>query len=170
MESLCKLIQNVKETNTGWDRLFDQLQPLVRGYAKKLFFLEQEDALQEINLAIFLTVRTMKHYDSDRECLKYIATGVYYTYATLCKKHLNNIQTVSFEENYLPFENSVNDGLADTEFFLEISNQLTTISPRKKEIMTYLLQGYKDSEIAEKLKVSRQYIYKVKQELFRPKN
>ena len=61
MESLCKLIQKVKETNTGWDRLFRQLQPLIRGYTKKLFFLEREDAMQEINLAIFLTVRTMKH-------------------------------------------------------------------------------------------------------------
>lgn len=170
MESLCKLIQKVKETNTGWDRLFRQLQPLIRGYTKKLFFLEREDAMQEINLAFFLTVRTMKHYNSDRECLKYIATGVYYAYATLCKNHSDNEQTVSFEENYLPFENSISDGLSDTEYFLEPLEQLTNISPRKKEIATYLLQGYKDSEIASKLKVSRQYIYKVKQELFRPKN
>jgi len=32
MESLCKLIQKAKETNTGWDLLFKQLQPLIRGY------------------------------------------------------------------------------------------------------------------------------------------
>ena len=34
MESLCKLIQKAKETNTGWDLLLKQLQPLIRGYAK----------------------------------------------------------------------------------------------------------------------------------------
>lgn len=83
MESLCNLIQHIKETDTGWELLFKQLQPLIRKSAKKLFFLEYENAEQEICLAVFSAVQTISHYNSDGECLKYIANGIHFACSAL---------------------------------------------------------------------------------------
>lgn len=96
MESLFRLVQSVKKNNYRWDVLFSHLQTLIQHYVKKLFFL---DARQEVYIAIYNSVRSMKYCNSDGECLKYIQKGVYYAFADLCKNNLNEISEVSWEEH-----------------------------------------------------------------------
>lgn len=170
MESLCNLIQHIKETDTGWELLFKQLQPLIRKSAKKLFFLEYEDAEQEICLAVFSAVQTISHYNSDGECLKYIANGIHFACSALFSKSSPRLPTVPLEDYLSSRQSSMDSCLSDIEYFSEISKRFAAASPRKKEIIIYLLQGYKDSEIAARLKISRQYVSKVKHEFFQKRD
>lgn len=167
MESLCNLIQHIKETDTGWELLFKQLQPLICKSAKKLFFLEYEDTEQEICLAVFSAVQTISHYNSDGECLKYIANGIHFACSALFSKSSPHLPTVHYLSSR---QSNMDSRLSDIEYFSEISKRFAAASPRKKEIIIYLLQGYKDSEIAARLKISRQYVSKVKHEFFQKRD
>lgn len=167
MESLCNLIQHIKETDTGWELLFKQLQPLIRKSAKKLFFLEYEDTEQEICLAVFSAVQTISHYNSDGECLKYIANGIHFACSALFSKSSPHLPTVHYLSSR---QSNMDSRLSDIEYFSEISKRFAAASPCKKEIIIYLLQGYKDSEIAARLKISRQYVSKVKHEFFQKRD
>lgn len=166
METLCQIIQKIKKTNIGWEELFTQLAPLIHGYTKKLYFLEPDDAKQEIYIAIFKAVQSMTYIRSDGECLNYIRNGIHYAYTNLCEKAFHMPETVSFEESYCSLETlSLDNPFHDLEIHIEFRNFIKTLSPRKKRIFEYILQGFTDSEIAEKLSVSRQYINRVKHEL-----
>lgn len=136
MESLCNLIQHIKETDTGWELLFKQLQPLIRKSAKKLFFLEYENAEQEICLAVFSAVQTISHYNSDGECLKYIANGIHFACSALFSKSSPHLPTVHYLSSR---QSNMDSRLSDIEYFSEISKRFAAASPRKKEIIIYLL-------------------------------
>lgn len=55
---------------------------------KKIFFLDWDDATQELNLAIIEAVKTIATCEDDYQCLKFITNSVKYKFAHLCKRNL----------------------------------------------------------------------------------
>lgn len=141
------------------------MKPLIKSYIKKAFFLDQDDAQQEMILAIIESVKRIPHCSSDGECINYIRNAVRINFAHLCKKNIFH----QYEKEMSDYENEkkYNEKYSDIECWVDVSNLVNTLSDKKKNLVLLLLQGKSDQEIATELKVSRQYINRIKKEIFK---
>lgn len=170
-KTISQIISEIKHNKKGWDILFAYLQPLIQSYTKKLFFLDKDDAQQELYLSLIEAVQKMRHYNNDGECLIYLKNAVYYTYIHLCKRNLKNISTLSLDCTYY-----LSDSIQqcpfydDSIYYLDLMAQFNKLSPQKRQIIFRVLNGYRDDEIAQQLNISRQYVNRIKHEAFEYKN
>lgn len=159
------LTKMAKNDNRKLLELIEKLQPLINSYVKKLFFLDKDDAKQEIILSIIESVKTIPSCENDYKCLAYIHNAVKYKYANLCKK---NIKKDSFEEKYPEsiLEKLVGkEKYTDIEAYVEIEKVFNNLSPKNKLLLKYIILGYSDTEIANIMGCSRQYINRIKKKL-----
>ena len=157
------LVKESKSNSISMSELLVRLKPLIKSYTKKLFFMEKEDAEQEILLAIIKAVKSIPKCESDGECLAYINNSVKFTYANLCKK---NIRKEQYEDPYeIRIEEVYFEKYEDIDAYIDLKKIIEPLSYIKKKIFIYLLLGYSDREVAEKLGVSRQYINRIKKKL-----
>lgn len=78
---------------------------------------------------------------------------------TRCKNISNgDIEDFNIVANEPSFEN-------DSIMKIEIQIAMENLSDVKQKILKLLLQGYSDTEIAKLLKISRQYVNRVKKEI-----
>lgn len=164
MGQYVELVLNAKKRNDSMLKLLERMNPLVKSYGKKMFFLDREDAEQEIILSIIEAVHFIRKCETDGQCLTYINNAAKFKYAELCKK---NIKKEIFEEwddrelgkqTYIEKYNEV-----DARY--DMTTRLCLLSKKQKNICRFLLLGYSDREIANHMKVSRQYVNRVKKEI-----
>lgn len=74
--SFVETVISAKQKPEAMIQLLEILAPLIKSYAKKLFFLEQEDARQEIIIAIIEAVKSISRCENDGQCLAYINNAV----------------------------------------------------------------------------------------------
>ena len=95
--------------------------------------------------------------------MAYINNSVKFTYANLCKK---NIRKEQYEDPYeILIEEVYFEKYEDIDAYIDLKKIIEPLSYIKKKIFIYLLLGYSDREVAEKLGVSRQYINRIKKKL-----
>jgi RNA polymerase sigma factor (sigma-70 family) len=144
-----------------------KMQPLVKKYIRKLYFMEKEDASQELNLALIEAIYHLKIYNNDAMSLTYLKKSVINKYNYLCKSNIKSVNKFNeFEEisEDLPYIEKFND----IEFFIDANNLLKSKSDKQKYIIKYIFsEEFSDSEIASILGVSRQYINKIKKKIFK---
>lgn len=161
--NFAKLINKAKEDKDSLMQLINKMQPLIKSYIRKLFFMEPEDAEQELTLAIIEAVRGIPSCDTDGQCMSYIRNAVRFKFAHLCKK---NIRKESIET---PFEKILDDELSFIEIYDDIEIQYDieklTISKKQQKILRFLLLGNSDREIADKMGISRQYVNRIKKKI-----
>lgn len=162
------LTTQAKYDNSKLLELLQRLKPLINSYSKKLFFLDKDDATQEIILAIIEAVKIIPVCKNDNTCFTYIWNAVKYKHAYLCKK---NLKITSFEEKYADeslFENvSSQDNYIDIVTFIDLERHIKKLPPKKQLLFKYIIQGYSDKEIANIMGCSRQYINRIKKTKFR---
>lgn len=64
-QKIAMLMQEAKENQEMMQKLLVQFQPLVNAYCKKLFFLDVDDAKQELYLTIIECVKKMPYCNTD---------------------------------------------------------------------------------------------------------
>lgn len=167
MAEFVKLIQRAKTDDDKMMEILNKLSPLRNKYVKKLFFLEKEDAEQEINMAIIEAIKGIKKSETDGQCLLYIKNAVKFKYVYLCKKNIYHCQ----EECYEGIEN---DSLymyiemyEDIELMFDIEKEKEKLSSKQKKIFEYIIEGYSDMEISKRMGISRQYINRVKKDFYK---
>lgn len=158
------LVEESKNNSKSMSELLIKLRPLIKAYAKKLFFMETEDAEQEISLAIIEAVKSIPNCVSDGECMTYINNSVKFKHAYLCKK---NIRREQYEDPYeIDFEEEIYlEKYEDIDTFIDFKERISRLSDTQKLIFEYLILGYSDREVAEKAGLSRQYINRIKKKL-----
>ena len=52
--------------------ILEQFKPLIEAYTKKLFFLEKDDARQEITVAVIEAIKSISLFENDAQCITYI--------------------------------------------------------------------------------------------------
>lgn len=93
MQEYKDLVIQAKNDSKYMQSLLCIMEPLVKSYAKKIFFLDWDDATQELNLAIIEAVKTIATCEDDYQCLKFITNSVKYKFAHLCKRNLKKENT-----------------------------------------------------------------------------
>ncbi len=167
-ELLVTQIKLVNELHsiTSLEKILIKMQPLVKKYSRKLYFMEYEDASQELNISLIESVYHLKFYKNDAMCLAYLQRGVINKYNYLCKEHIklskmeNELLELSDEIPYM-------EDFQRSEISVDLYELLKSKSERQKLIAKCIfVDENSDKEIALKLGVSRQYINRVKKKLF----
>ena len=161
-----ELTKQAKNSNEKLMELLHRLHPLITAYTNKLFFLDKDDGSQEIILAIIESVKSIPSYQSDGGCIAYIHNAVKFKYARLCKRNIKraNIEDEFWDENTI--ENVVRKKkYSDIETYIDFNKIIEHFPKSKKKIFKYILLGYSDSEIANIIGCSRQYINRIKKKI-----
>lgn len=160
-KSFTETVISAKEKPDAMTHLLELLNPLIKSYAKKMFFLEREDAQQEIIIAIIEAVKGISKCENDGQCLAYITNAVKFKFSHLCKKNIKKQAIESINEKdlnqaayYEKYEN------IEMEYDIQVKKQ--SMTKNQKDILDYILLGYSDREISDKLGISRQYINRIK--------
>lgn len=140
-----------------------KMEPLLKKYVKKLFFMERDDAYQELVLALFEGIIHIPDCSSDSGCLLYLQNTVIHKFCFLCKKNMKKQEYETSICNESLELLSINDQTAEIVNNLLLQKLLHDLSNQERLIMGIIIvQGVSDAECARRLGVSRQYIYKVK--------
>ncbi|WP_349945596.1 hypothetical protein ABFV83_17245 [Lacrimispora sp. BS-2] len=163
-ECFYKLVELSKNDSDAMMQLLEVMQPLIKSYKRKLFFLEAADAEQEMCLAIIEAVKNITECKTDGQCLTYLNNAVKFRFAYMCKR---NLKKEEIEDSY---KKDLDEGVylekyKDIETFYDLQRKVTCMNEMQKKILNYLLLDYSDSEIAKKIGISRQYVNRIKKKL-----
>lgn len=165
MESteLAKMVHQAKGNQEVLQLLIEKFQPLINSYCRKLFFLELDDAKQELYLVVIESVRNIPYCKTDGQCITYISNAIKFKYCFLCKKNLareriENSYAECEEETYI-------EKFTDIEFQYDLNNALVQLPEKQQVIWGYVLADYSDSQIAEVMGMSRQYINRIRKQV-----
>lgn len=166
------LIQNYLDTGNEsyFEELVSTFQPLIKSYARKLYYLEYDDSVQELTLSLFEAVRKMKSTDDEYACISYINKSVVHKF---CKLYYESMKEQKIQQNNISIDCNPNSDYAygheieDCASFMDLCNRLKAISPVERKITCLLLEGYSDKEIGDQLGYSRQYVNRIKKKIFK---
>lgn len=146
--------------------ILNRMDPLVQKYASKIHFMERQDAVQELRLALLQALPHLDIAESEGKCISYITSTVIHQYYALCKYYLSEPKTtdISSYDNTLPAPPAMDDSYFDVEAYI---NSFPPESPKRKILAMSFYQEQTDGEIAKALKVSRQYVNRIRRELAR---
>lgn len=160
MEELCDKIERYKQGDVkALEEILMQMTPLIKSYAAKVHFMEYEDAMQELYIALLKCIPKLNSKNTTAESIRYMEVSVKNAYRRLCKKYL--ALKVKIEIEYL-MEETVSKknaaDLSDVEFFTTIDSFKKSNIKKWTILQLSLKQDMTDAEIARCLGVSRQYI------------
>lgn len=148
------------------EKIIIKMRPLVKKYVRKLYFMEKDDASQELNLSLIESVTKIKVYENEAMCLSYLEKSVFNKYCILCSQHIkfyqycDEFQEVSDEVPY-------SENFKIIELCYDLEQLLENKNSNQKYIAKCLLNEVSDREIALRLGVSRQYVNRVKKEILK---
>lgn len=154
--------------DTGNEEFFEQLlkefSPLIKAYARKLYYLDYEDSVQELSISLFEAIRKIKTTDNEYACISYIEKSIIHKFTKLY--HLS-VEAKQKQVDCISLDYDNNISLSqefETNCILhaELANILKTKTPTERNIIFLIIQGCSDEEIGRILGCTRQYINRKK--------
>lgn len=162
---LSEMIMEYRNGNNDvFVQIVEKMRPAIRNYAVRLYRWDQEDAEQELILALLEGIRKMQYVHSEGECIRFCHACICHAYVGIVRKEK---QEVRLAEKYMPAGIS-RDFSEDSVFYLDVEKILLSLKGRKRAIMENLiLYGKNEKETAEIVGVSHQYVSKIKYKIWR---
>lgn len=170
--SIIKLIEMYKlgiDKESNLLKIIECMEPIINKYSKALGWKEYEDTQQELKVAVIEAVNKIEVYDNEGKGIIFLTNAVRNRFYEMYRKNkqLKNEESSETET----FESIHNHDLKhydDVEFKMDLEKLIKCSSPTQQKIAYYILyKGSTDTEIAEYLKVSRQYVNRCKKTIFR---
>lgn len=165
METIISLIQKQRAGDVqAAQEICRRMSPLLKKYAARLYCMEYDDAMQELYIALLETFPYLDPAKTEAECLNYIQTTVHNRYRFLCRGCLSVPQSESIEDSI----DTLSAPSPFDESYYDICNYIKTLPEKgmRRQIMSLFFFQYKtDSEIAQILHVSRQYVNRIKKQM-----
>ena len=145
------------------------MQPLINKYSKNSYLAEYEDMQQELCLALLESIHKIKKIENEGQCVQYFANAIrnrfyemYRSWKALKIEILGNsellILNIVDSKNYY----------SEIEFFIDMISGAECKSDLQKEIMKCcILEEISDTDIANRLNISRQYVNRCKKRIFK---
>ncbi len=149
-------------------KIIECMEPIINKYSKVLGWKEYEDTQQELKLAVIEATNKIEVFDNEGKGIKFLTNAVRNRFYELYRKnkHLKNEENSDIEI----FENIHNHDLRyydDVEFMVDLKKIIKCNSLIQQKVAYYIIyKGSTDTEIAEYLNVSRQYVNKCKKTIF----
>ncbi|MDO4338241.1 MAG: sigma-70 family RNA polymerase sigma factor [Eubacteriales bacterium] len=164
METILSLIEKYQSGSAEASaQILEQMTPLVKKYAAQIHCMEYEDALQELYIALLESLPYLNTNRKEGKCVNYMKATVVNRYYALCKQHLS-VPTI---EDLEASSSTLQAPPAFDETYYDVVSYINTLpnDSIKKILCMYFYEDKSDTEIAEKLQVSRQYVNRVKKKL-----
>ncbi len=168
-ETIAEMIKLYRKGNENiLTEIWIQMQPLIKNQARRTHFMEYDDACQEYSIALIEAINKIQTYDTDGQCLKYIATCIKNKFCFLYKRYCSGVANEIFDDIVID-DSDTSNTYDDVVFFADIADFIEKIPSEVKRNIASLsiLQQKSDAEIALQLGLSRQYINRIKKELYR---
>lgn len=168
--SVSLLISEFLDTGneTFFEQLLEQFSPLLNAYARKLYYLDYEDSLQELSISLYEAVSKMKNTDNEYACISYIKKSIVHKFTKLYRL---SVETQQNQVNCFSLDCNSNIILSqeyETENCIshaDLINKLKVKTPTERNIIFLIMQGYSDEEIGDILGYTRQYINRIKKKI-----
>ena len=169
-DSISLLIRQFLDTGNEeyFEKLLEQFSPLLKSYARKLYYLDYEDSFQELSISLFEAIRALKTADNEYACISYIKktvihkfTKLYYLSIDAQQKQADCISLDGNSNIVLSHGQEPEECVSRTDFI----NRLKEKTPMERNIILLIMEGYSDEEIGKKLGYTRQYINRKKKKI-----
>ncbi|MBR3772529.1 MAG: sigma-70 family RNA polymerase sigma factor [Clostridium sp.] len=166
--TISELIQRYQTTqdDLSFSILLERFKPLIKKYAKRLYYLEFEDSQQELTLAVYEALNNMTNLENEYACISYLTKSIYHRF---CKLYSVSAAEQKRKDTQVPYDNlalsSEDIRIKDQLFYYDCKKLLNSVNGSKRSILCMLIKGYSDREIADHLHCSRQYINRIKKSL-----
>ncbi len=149
------------------DQLILKMSPLAKRYATKVHFMDYEDTLQEFYVALVIGGTHLNESFTEAQCIKYLAKAIDNHYKYLCRKHLSIDPPLNLDDHqHLETSDHIDHTMLDIYRYIQ---SVTQKDQTKGKILTKsFLQDKSDAEIASELGISKQYVNRIKRQLFKP--
>ena len=169
MGELAEIIQAVKENKNNFYLIMDKMSPLINKYVRMLYKDEEEDVRSELMTALWEAVTDLQYYENDGQIVSFINTAIRNRYLELYKKSrkIHDYETLTKDEEVvfqtIAYQGNEYDDVLFKEDALRIINTYSGL--KKKIVYCFFVKELSDSEIAEQLNVSRQYVNRIRRDL-----
>ena len=157
---ICNLISEAKAGNpNSMLELLNKFKPLIGKYSYKMNY---EDAENDLILSVIQLINDMPYLNNDGQAVNYINQSIYNAYIKYIK-----LQIKKRENEYLYDTEEIKnismlyDGFSETDVDLQCAMEQLSKNQRNVIILKFMYM-MPDKEIMEKLKLSRQSVYKNK--------
>lgn len=166
-----KLVQDIKHDKDNFVKLVEKMNPLINKYVKLLYKDEREDIREELMLALWEAMLNIKYYENDGECIAYLYNALRLKFFELYRKSKRQHEFQFVKEpdeilDIIEIPASLTD-ISDVIFREDIRTLLKQFNGKGKDICSQiLLEEKSDSQIAKYFNVSRQYVNRLRRNLF----
>ncbi|MCI9220979.1 MAG: sigma-70 family RNA polymerase sigma factor [Lachnospiraceae bacterium] len=166
-----KLVQDIKHNKDAFVELVEKMNPLINKYVRLLYKDEREDVREELILALWEAMSSIKYYDNDGECMAYLRNALRLKFLELYRKSKkrHEFQLVKEPDATLAIIEMPSGllDISDVIFREDIRALLKQFDGKGRDIcFQILLEEKSDSQIAKNLEVSRQYVNRLRRNLF----
>ena len=159
----CKAGKN-REGNLNW--IIQKFQPVICKYAGKLYSLEYEDAVQELNEALIMAVVSIDVCNAEGQSIAYLVKGIKLKFYELRRKSIVEYEYRMHSEQIDVNTNiTCTDDYSEIEWKLELKKLRDKSRPMECHIIDGMVWEISDVELADLLHVSRQYINRKRRQL-----
>lgn len=170
MKEWCKLLRDIKHNKDEFVKLIEYMNPLINKYVRLLYKDDFEDMREELILALWESVNKMNYCNNDGECFSYMSKSLKNKFLELYKKSkkLHDLQSMTAIEEIPDCPDlQTSSDFSDIIFREDIMRFLEHVNKRKKHIyFQILLNDKSDAEIAKSFNISRQYVNRIRKELY----
>lgn len=157
---ICNLISEAKDgSKNSMLEILNKFKPLIKKYS---YMMNYEDAENDLILSMIQLVNDMPYLSNDGQAVNYINQSIYNAYIKYIK-----LQIKKRENEYLYNTEEIKnismlyDGFSETDVDLQCAMEQLPKNQRNVIILKFMYI-MPDKEIMEKLKLSRQSVYKNK--------
>ncbi len=170
MGEITSLIQEIHTDKNAFEQLIHKMAPLIDKYTRLLYKDEKEDVRSEMMLALWKSVTKISYCEKDGECMAYLSTALRNRFYDLYRKSRKQHDHQLLTENDSVFDIIKDEDRKDLEdviFNTDIEAFLKGYIGKKREIFETIIFGNKsDTEIAGICSVTRQYVNRLRRELY----
>lgn len=76
-------------------KIINRFHPLLQKYARKLYYIEFDDAIQELTMALIIAVQKIHNTENEYACITYISQSVIHAFTKLYRQSQKNAEIQS---------------------------------------------------------------------------
>lgn len=173
MGEILSLIQKIQANRDedAFKKLISEMEPTIKKYVRLLYKDEKEDVRSEMTLALWEAVTKMEYYKNDKACFAFLCNALKNRFWELYRKSrkVHDNQVYVEDVQVCEISNIKNIGnFDDIVFNIDIEMFLKEYTGKKQKIFRMIIMSNEsDTEIAKVFSVTRQYVNRMRRELYK---
>lgn len=169
MGEFVELIEEIKKDKNQFYKLINKFEPLIKKYTKKLYKDDEEDVRAEYLLALWEAVQKMEYSRCDAEIVEYINNAIQMKFLELYRKSrkLHDREDNETQDEKTPIQAFEEKEYNEVLFRQDVKKFISNYTGVKKQIFSLIMEeNMSDSDIAERIQKSRQYVHRIRRFLY----